>query len=185
MTTETIKPSSESSAPEAEMLTCINPATGAKLREVPLATEADVDKAVQAARLAFESWSRQTIARRASYLLRARDIMLDRRHQLLEQMVEETGKARVDAMADIMMLAEAIGFYCDNAEQTLADHTVQTRLLRNKRVKVQYMPRGLVVNISPWKEFIEFIKFTKIIKSIKSPKSIKSLKSIKPTNIKT
>ncbi|MEL6180275.1 MAG: aldehyde dehydrogenase family protein, partial [Myxococcota bacterium] len=147
MTTETVP--SESPAPSAQ-LPCINPATGALIRELPIATEADVAQAVQAARLAFESWSRQTIARRASYLLRARDIMLDRRHQLLEQMIEETGKARVDATADIAMLAEAIGFYCGCAEETLADRAVQSRILRNKRLKVQYMPRGVVVNISPW-----------------------------------
>ena len=46
----------------------INPSTGECLGEVPLAGEADVDRAVRAARAAFAEWSRVPVAERARAL---------------------------------------------------------------------------------------------------------------------
>ena len=51
----------------------LNPRTGALILEVPEASTAQVDRAVAAARKAFEGWSRTTPAERSSALLRIAD----------------------------------------------------------------------------------------------------------------
>ena len=43
----------------------INPSTGEVIAEAPVSTAEDVDRAVAAARKAFETWGRQHPARRA------------------------------------------------------------------------------------------------------------------------
>ncbi|MGB4908113.1 MAG: aldehyde dehydrogenase family protein, partial [Tabrizicola sp.] len=47
----------------------LNPRTGALILEVPEASTAQVDRAVAAARKAFEGWSRTTPAERSAALL--------------------------------------------------------------------------------------------------------------------
>ena len=43
----------------------INPSTGERLGEVPLAADTDVDRAVQAAKAAFAEWARVPLKERA------------------------------------------------------------------------------------------------------------------------
>ena len=47
-------------ASEGETTPVVNPATEETIAEVPKGTAADVDRAVEAARTAFESWSQTT-----------------------------------------------------------------------------------------------------------------------------
>ena len=51
-----------------------DPATGARSRQVPLATAADVDAAVRAASAAFPAWSRTPPVVRARVLFRFREL---------------------------------------------------------------------------------------------------------------
>ncbi len=132
------------------LLLCENPATGDRLAELPIASLEDVEAAKAKARAAFPSWSRLSAERRAAYLLKARDILVDRREEVLDLLVRETGKARTDATADLLLICETIEYYCNKGPKFIADKTISTRLAKNKRVRQQYYPRGLVVNISPW-----------------------------------
>jgi malonate-semialdehyde dehydrogenase (acetylating) / methylmalonate-semialdehyde dehydrogenase len=52
-----------------------NPATGEQQAEVVLADAHDVDRAVQAARAAFETWSGVSVTRRARVMFNFRDLM--------------------------------------------------------------------------------------------------------------
>ncbi len=51
----------------------LNPRTGEVIVELPEANEGQIDRAVKAARKAFESWSRTTPAERSGYLLKIAD----------------------------------------------------------------------------------------------------------------
>jgi betaine-aldehyde dehydrogenase len=51
----------------------INPATGEGIAEAPLSTKEDVDRAVAAARKAFEGWSTAIPADRSTALLKLAD----------------------------------------------------------------------------------------------------------------
>ena len=60
-----------------EQIEVYNPATGALLSKVAKADESDVDKAVDAAKNAFESWSRTSNTERAEYLKQIGDKILE------------------------------------------------------------------------------------------------------------
>ena len=52
-----------------------DPASGAVIRRVPLAGQADVDAAVAAAKVAYPAWRETTPLRRARILTRFRELM--------------------------------------------------------------------------------------------------------------
>ena len=72
----------------------VNPATEEVVHRVPVATEADVDRAVRAAREAFEDgrWSGLGAGERARYLYRLADILEGRIEELARIETEATGK---------------------------------------------------------------------------------------------
>src|SRR5271157_1358262 len=53
----------------------LNPATGEELARAPISSAEDVDRAVQAARRAFDGWSNTTPAQRAQALLALADLI--------------------------------------------------------------------------------------------------------------
>ena len=72
----------------------LNPATEKPVAVISLASEADVDRAVQAAREAFEMWSETAVSERADMLRRALKIYLRRRDEIAEAITLEMGAPR-------------------------------------------------------------------------------------------
>ncbi|MFU8804092.1 MAG: aldehyde dehydrogenase family protein [Bradymonadaceae bacterium] len=131
-------------------LTCINPATHHIVGEVSVTSLHAMEIALEHARQAQKSWRRLEPEQRAGYLLEARERLMDHRHEIIELLMEETGKPRPDATSELINLCEAITYYCGQGPQMLADQRVSMHLLKNKRARVQYAPVGIVLNISPW-----------------------------------
>ena len=90
-----------------------NPATGEVLATVAKATKKDVDKAVEAARAAFESgkWPRMTAAKRARLLNRIAEMMRERFEELVRAEVLNSGKTVAAAKGQIMQAIEDFEFY--------------------------------------------------------------------------
>ncbi|MEW6131788.1 MAG: CoA-acylating methylmalonate-semialdehyde dehydrogenase [Pseudomonadota bacterium] len=87
-----------------------NPATGEVIRKAPLASKADVDAAVSAARAAFPAWRETTPLRRARILTRFRELMERHRDELARLASEEHGKTLVDAAGSVQRGIEVIEF---------------------------------------------------------------------------
>ena len=88
------------------------PATGAPLQEVALATPADVDRAVEAARGALEGGWRKTGATERSRLLHAlADAVAANRGELAELEARNVGKAISSVKAEIGVVVETLRFY--------------------------------------------------------------------------
>jgi aldehyde dehydrogenase (NAD+) len=79
----------------------VNPATEEIIGRVPQASVADVDRAVRAARRAFDDgpWPRLTPRARSDALLRFSQIVADRRAELVDLIIAEAGSARPIAQA--------------------------------------------------------------------------------------
>src|ERR1044072_6233291 len=60
----------------------LNPATGEEIAKAPLSTKEDVDRAVGAARRAFETWSVTTPMERSNALLKLADALEGRAEEL-------------------------------------------------------------------------------------------------------
>ncbi|MFB6265417.1 MAG: aldehyde dehydrogenase family protein, partial [Bradymonadaceae bacterium] len=135
---------------ETETIVCENPATGERIGEVPVTRQDELEEAVRKARDAQSHWARIPAEDRADYLLEAREVLLDHRAELKSLIVEETGKAPPDALAELLTVFDTMGFYAKEGPELVSDEQVDLHLLKNKRTIVQKAPVGLVLNISPW-----------------------------------
>lgn len=90
-----------------------NPATGEVIAEVAEATKEDADKAIQAARDAFDKgkWKITPTGRRARVLNKIADIMSSRFKELVELEVLNTGKSVAAAKGQIVQAIEDFEFY--------------------------------------------------------------------------
>ena len=79
-----------------EALDVINPATEEAIGQVPQASIADVDRAVAAARHAYEEgpWARMAPRERSDALLRFTQVVADRKAELVDLIIAEAGPAR-------------------------------------------------------------------------------------------
>ena len=89
-----------------------NPAIGEQIAEVGLANAADVDSAVQAARAALPGWSALPPIRRARYMFRYNELLLEHIDELAELISVEHGKTIEDAKGDVTRGREVVEFAC-------------------------------------------------------------------------
>ncbi|MCW3481683.1 CoA-acylating methylmalonate-semialdehyde dehydrogenase [Neisseriaceae bacterium JH1-16] len=89
-----------------------NPATGAVARQVPLASAAEVDAAVAAARAAFPAWAATTPLRRARVMFKFKELLEQNAQALAELISSEHGKVVSDAHGEITRGMEVIEFAC-------------------------------------------------------------------------
>jgi betaine-aldehyde dehydrogenase len=78
----------------------LNPATAQPIAEAPLSTEADVDRAVAAARSAFGAWSESTPGERSLALLRLADRVEENGDELADLEAANAGKPRQAVVDD-------------------------------------------------------------------------------------
>lgn len=131
----------------------VNPATLERIAEVPVVEPDEVRIAVAKARDAFESWRDLPFQERAQIFLDLRNRVLDQEKEIIDTIVAETGKTRTEALsAEILYVCAAIEYYAKNAEEFLRDraHRINLVLLKTKRVRTSYVPRGVVGIIAPW-----------------------------------
>ncbi len=127
----------------------LNPRTGALILEVPEASTGQVDRAVAAARRAFEGWSRTTPAERSAALLRIADRIEAEADEFARLEALNCGKPINAALNDeIPAIVDCYRFFagavrCQTgalAGEYLAGHTSMIR--RD--------PVGVIASIAPW-----------------------------------
>ncbi|MGO4887681.1 aldehyde dehydrogenase family protein [Anaerobacillus sp. MEB173] len=96
-----------------ETFTTYNPATGEPLAKVAKATTEDTDRAVEAARQAFEKgkWRRYPINKRSRVLNKIASIMRSRFNELVELEVLNSGKSLTAAQGQVNQSIEDFEFY--------------------------------------------------------------------------
>ncbi|GMQ94380.1 MAG: betaine-aldehyde dehydrogenase [Acidimicrobiia bacterium] len=110
-------------ATSGENFDSINPATGEVLARVGQASSADVDRAVDSARDAFESWSATPAAHRGRVLNRAASILRDRNDELARWEVLDTGKPISEASTvDVISAAECLEYFAGVAPTIHGEH---------------------------------------------------------------
>lgn len=89
-----------------------NPATGAQQAQVALASVAEVDAAVAAAKAAFPAWRDTSLSRRAEVMFRFRELVVAHRDEIAELVSIEHGKVPSDAAGELARGIENIEFAC-------------------------------------------------------------------------
>ena len=126
----------------------VSPASGEVVHHVGIATEEEVNAAVEAAAAAGRQWRNTTPATRRDILLMAAEIMEARRGELAQYMVDEVAAnlhwANFNLDVTIDMLKDTAGHISSLAGSVpaLADPTCSSMILRE--------PYGVVLAIAPW-----------------------------------
>ncbi|ULN49226.1 gamma-aminobutyraldehyde dehydrogenase [Mycolicibacterium goodii] len=127
----------------------VDPATGKSVAEYSLATAADVDTAVAAARAAFPAWAGATPAERSAVLAKLAKLADEHADQLISEEVSQTGKpVRLATEFDVPGSIDNIDFFAGAARhlegkasaEYSGDHTSS---IRREAV-------GVVATITPW-----------------------------------
>lgn len=127
----------------------IDPATGRPVGDYALATPADADDAVNAARAAFPAWSKATPAERSAVLATLAKLADEHADQLIAEEVSQTGKpVRLATEFDVPGSVDNIDFFAGAARHLEGKATAEysgdhTSSIRREAV-------GVVATITPW-----------------------------------
>ena len=89
-----------------------NPATGEIKSEVKLASKSDLDKAVEIAKKAFETWSLKPALQRARIIFKFKELVEKNSDDLTKLIVLEHGKVYEDAKGSLKRGIEVVEFAC-------------------------------------------------------------------------
>ncbi|WP_049922499.1 aldehyde dehydrogenase family protein [Halopiger djelfimassiliensis] len=135
-------------ADDRDSISVENPYTREEIATVPAGTEADVDRAYEAAAEAQASWARQPPQARAGVISAAIEFVRDHRDEILELLALESGSTAVKSTAELQtargMLQQAAS-YPFRMDGEHADSIVP-----GKENVVERRPVGVVGVISPW-----------------------------------
>jgi betaine-aldehyde dehydrogenase len=135
-------------AASGKTFTSVNPATGQLLAEVAEADEQDVNRAVLAARRAFDSWRRTPAIERGKLLRRIGEAIVDRGDELARLETQDCGKPiRETAGADIPFTASTFEYWGSVADK------IEGRVVPVQGEYLNYVvrePVGVVGLIIPW-----------------------------------
>ena len=125
-----------------------NPNTGEVQARVQLATEGEVDKAVQAAQNAFDAWSSTNPQRRARVMFEFKRLVEANMDDLAEMLSSEHGKVIADSKGDIQRGLEVIEFSCGIPHALKGEYTWGA----GPGIDVYSMrqPLGVVAGITPF-----------------------------------
>src|SRR3989440_9708014 len=127
----------------------VNRATGEPIAEAPLSTAQDVDRAVAAAREAFDGWAATTPGERALMVLKLADAIEEHADELADLESADAGKPRKAFLEDeIPAMVDNLRFFAGagrNLEGRAAGEYTEgyTSMIRREAV-------GVVGQITPW-----------------------------------
>jgi RHH-type transcriptional regulator, proline utilization regulon repressor / proline dehydrogenase / delta 1-pyrroline-5-carboxylate dehydrogenase len=120
--------------------------------EAAVASEADVDAALQAAQRGFRTWSRTPAADRAEVLTTAAQWLRERRLEVTALEVREAAKPWREADGDVCEAIDFLEYYARAAVALDEQPNLGFDLLQppGERNALRWTPRGVVAVISPW-----------------------------------
>ena len=127
-----------------------NPATGAALARIASAGVADVDRAVSAARAAFETgkWSTMAASRRAKIIYKMAQLIAERSGELALLEVRDNGKTIGTAKGEMGAIVDTFEFYAGAATKNYG--STLPGPMPNYLAYTVHEPVGVVGAIVPW-----------------------------------
>jgi len=111
-------------------------------------TKEHVERAIETAWAAFESWKRQPVATRAGLLLNAARIMRERKHEFSAVMILEVGKTWAEADADTAEAIDFLEYYAREAFRYAGEQPIVK--VESEDNDLVYIPLGVGAVIPPW-----------------------------------
>ena len=89
-----------------------NPATGAVTKTVAFGNAATVDRAVDAASLAYSTWRHSSLTKRTQVLFAFRELVQQNKEKIAALITDEHGKVLSDAAGEVTRGLEVVEFAC-------------------------------------------------------------------------
>src|SRR5580692_11083274 len=125
----------------------INPASGETLGELPLATPADLDRALDTAARGYRLWRGRSAADRSRVLAGAAHLLRQRIDKIAAIATMEEGKPLVESKAEVMMAANLFDFYAGEVYRVYGRVLVRPAGTLSRVMKE---PVGPVAAFCPW-----------------------------------
>ncbi|MBV9944848.1 MAG: gamma-aminobutyraldehyde dehydrogenase [Solirubrobacterales bacterium] len=127
----------------------LNPATGEAIAEAPLSSAADVDRAVHAAKAAFDGWATTTPGERALALLKLADAIEEHADELAELEADNAGKP-INAFRDdeVPFMVDNLRFFAGAAR--CLEGRAAGEYLSGYTSIIRREPVGVIGQIAPW-----------------------------------
>ena len=126
----------------------INPATGATLGELPLVSNADLDRALEAAQRSFPMWRAKAPHERGRILRRAADLMRERTERIARLATQEEGKTLAETRWEVGLSADIFEWYAEEGRRAYG--RVLPQRASGVRMTVLKEPVGPVAAFAPW-----------------------------------
>lgn len=125
----------------------IDPATGETIGQVPHATAADLDRALEATQRGFKTWRSTGADQREAILRKAAALIKERAADIGASITREQGKPLKEAIGETVYSAMLLEFYAGEIKRTYGRTMVRPV---GSRVEVQYHPVGPVAGFAAW-----------------------------------
>ncbi|MBD2041614.1 aldehyde dehydrogenase family protein [Microcoleus sp. FACHB-672] len=114
----------------------------------PHSDSTDADKAVQAARRAYQKWRLVPAPNRAEFIYRVGELLLQRKEELAHLMSLEMGKPITESRGDVQEGVDCAFYYAGEGRRLFGQTT--TSEMPNKFAMTVRMPIGVCALITPW-----------------------------------
>jgi alpha-ketoglutaric semialdehyde dehydrogenase len=135
-------------AGDGETFESVSPANGDTIGVFPKSGAEDVDRAVEAAKAAFEEWRLVPAPKRGEILFRFGQLLIEHKDDLVDLMTREMGKVKAEAGGDVQEAID-MSYYMAGEGRRLFGQTTPSELRDKFNMSVR-MPIGVVGAITPW-----------------------------------
>src|ERR671936_1043237 len=135
-------------AASGETFESTSPANGETIGVFPKSEAEDVDRAVAAAKAAYDEWRLVPAPERGNILFRFANLLIEEKEDLTDLMTREMGKVRAEAGGDVQEAID-MSLYMAGEGRRLFGQTTPSELRDKFNMSVR-MPIGVVGVITPW-----------------------------------
>ena len=138
------------------LLSVINPATEALIKEIPVDDDAVIAQKVKQARAAQPVWAALPLAERIEPIKTFKKLLLEQADSLAAILTAETGKPITQAKNEILAVPQRIDFFIENVAQVLTPQRLHQEPWQaipgtgQLEEIITYDPLGVIANISAW-----------------------------------
>jgi succinate-semialdehyde dehydrogenase/glutarate-semialdehyde dehydrogenase len=126
----------------------LNPATEAVLGQLPHASKADLDRALEAAQRSFPAWRAKPPHERGRILRRAAELLRERTEAIARMATMEEGKTLSETRWEVALSADIFEWYAEEGRRAYG--RVLPQRASGVRMTVMKEPVGPVAAFTPW-----------------------------------
>jgi len=125
----------------------VNPVTGEGIAELPLATEADLDEALETAKRTYPEWRATPVEKRSAILHKTAKILKERADEIARTMTQEQGKPLAESKGEVFGAASLFDWYAEEIKRDYGRVLVRPP---GQLSRVMHEPVGPVATFTPW-----------------------------------